>query len=417
MPTQDAPVRVLHVLPDLRTGGGQRLVLELVRHADPDVRVAVAWLRPPDELAPAFADAGAAVHDCTSPLPGLAGAAHRVLRLRRALHTHRATVVHVHSDPDRKHGQVAALLTGTPVVAHLHSPWDHRGVRHPSGASPLRRGIAHVKGRARDAVERRTVRRYLAAGPEVAAFHQPLAHAPITTVVNGIAVDAHPPSLAGPERNRVRAAVGTPVAAKVLVCVGRLEPGKGQDTLVDLVPGLDAHLWLIGDGAGRPALAARAAQNDVADRVHLLGTRRDVPDLLAAADAFVFASVSEGLPLAVLEAMAAGLPIVAAELPTLRSVLADGAGALVPQGDRDALRTAVHEVLTDPARASGLGRRARAVVRERFAVERTAREVLAAYREVLSERARRARPAAGSRRGTPRPSRSSRPHPSGSPSG
>ena len=112
------------------------------------------------------------------------------------------------------------------------------------------------------------------------------------------------------------------------------------------------------------ALEAGIARLGLADRVLLLGVRRDVPRLLAAADVFVLASDREGLPIAVLEAMAAARPVVATAVGNLPDVIRDGAtGRLVPPGDCAALAAALAELLGDPQRAAGMGEAAREAAR------------------------------------------------------
>ena len=141
--------------------------------------------------------------------------------------------------------------------------------------------------------------------------------------------------------------------------VGRLAEGKGQDVLVEMAPDLPGTLVLVGDGPMRAELEGAARAGGTSDRVVFLGDRDDVPELLAVADVFVFASESEGLPLAVLEAMAAGLPVVAMTLPGLVPLVHDGEnGYLVAQSDRAAFVARLGDVLADGG-SSRLGRAAR----------------------------------------------------------
>src|SRR5437762_1987245 len=121
------------------------------------------------------------------------------------------------------------------------------------------------------------------------------------------------------------------------------------------------HVAISGRGQLADALAARARALGLADRVHLLGLRLDVPAILAAADLFVLPSLSEGLPLALLEAMFARCPIVASDVGEIGTALARGdAGVLVPPGDPAALAAALDRLLSDPLRARALGERAAA---------------------------------------------------------
>ena len=123
----------------------------------------------------------------------------------------------------------------------------------------------------------------------------------------------------------------------------------------------------------------------LATHVHLLGTRDDVPKLLKAADVFVLPSRTEGLPNALLEAMAAGCAIVTTDVPGCHDLVThDETGLLVPYGDTSLLANAVLDLLGDTALATRLGRAAVAAVERDWHVERTWREYAAVYEEAVS---------------------------------
>lgn len=376
--------RVLHLLPDLTRGGGQGVVLELVTHADPDrFEIFLAWLQPPDDMAPAFEAAGADLIRMTHGGDGIVAAA---LELSRHLRHHAIDIVHVHSDPDRKVGQLAALLTRTMVIGHLHSPWAHLDPMHAAGVAGWRRGLSTSKARLRRALEGATVQHYLAAGDEVAGFHDGRLDAPVTVVRNGIDTEVFGPR--DPFRHRARRrALGLTTEQHLLMCVGRLAVGKGQDELIRVLRDVpEAVLALVGGGEEHQALAALAREVGVVDRVLFLGDRDDVPALLATADVFTFASLSEGLPLSVLEGMAAQLPVVAYSLPGLRGVITDGVdGCLVPLGDRGAMAAAIRELLGADARRHAMGQAARATVVERFDSQVMTGAVEQVYMRVLRD--------------------------------
>jgi glycosyltransferase involved in cell wall biosynthesis len=157
-----------------------------------------------------------------------------------------------------------------------------------------------------------------------------------------------------------------------VVMVANLRAEKGHDVLIDAAPQIltacpDAEFVLAGDGPQREALAARAQSRGVADRVRFLGQCRDVPELLAGADLFVLPSRSEALPNAVIEAMAAGLPVVASAVGGIPELITqDATGVLVPAGDASRLAGAVIDLMEHPEHAFQMGRAAREFVTREF---------------------------------------------------
>lgn len=382
-------LRVLHLLPDLAIGGGQTIVLHHVRRVDRSrFDVDVAYLYEDATMAGAFAEAGSpplALGHRRTP----AGVARTLARLVPLVR--RADVLHVHSGPDRKLGQVAALLARRPVVGHLHAEWVHLGARWPDGAGAVRRARGRLMAAGRDAVERRTVKGYIAESDAVRRLFEPLVRAPLAVLNQSVAVERFD---VGPaERASVRAELGLSEADPLVICVARMVAGKGHVALLEAmaaVPG--AHLVVVGDGDLRPRVEAAVASMGLADRVHLLGDRFDVPRLLAAADVFAFASETEGFGLVVLEAMAARLPVAAFRLPAFEEFVDDGrTGHLVPLGDVDALAAAVRRLLAAPGTAREMGLRGRAVVEERFPSDAVARS-FAPVHVAAASRSRRAGP-------------------------
>ncbi|MFC4852726.1 glycosyltransferase [Actinophytocola glycyrrhizae] len=158
------------------------------------------------------------------------------------------------------------------------------------------------------------------------------------------------PQQATADRAAVRAALGVPQDVPVALCVARMEPQKRHDVLLDAWAALrgDAVLLLAGDGSLRAELAHHRARLALTDRVRFLGTRADIPDLLAASDVTVLTSDWEGMPIAVLESMAAGRPVVATDVSGVRTVLGNG-GLVVPRRDPRATAEALGTLLFDPA--------------------------------------------------------------------
>jgi len=142
----------------------------------------------------------------------------------------------------------------------------------------------------------------------------------------------------------------------------------------------DARLQLVGDGPDRPALEALAASLGVASRVEFLGFRNDVAELLAAADVFLMSSHYEGVSIAILEAMRAGLPVVGTQVGGIpETVLQGESGLLVPDGDEAAFADAMLTLLQDASRRATLGRAATQRQRDAFSLESAAQRYLQIY--------------------------------------
>ncbi|WP_158564318.1 glycosyltransferase family 4 protein [Jiangella anatolica] len=380
-------MRVLHLLPDLRVGGGQTVVLGLLRHLDAArFDTGVAALAGPAELRAEFTEAaGAAPVELTAA--GRAQAVHLVVRLLRR---ERADVLHVHSPPDRVVGHLAALAAGVPVVGHLHSEWVHLRPA-PDGDPGLGGARRRATAAVRLAAERRAVRHYVAASAHVAGLFAAATTTPVTVLPPATSVSPAAPG----ERERVRRELGLDPGAPVLLQVARIVDGKGHDDLVPLLHDVrsrfpDAVLLVVGEGERREAFRCAIDTAGLSDAVRLLGRRDDVAALMAAADLLVFPSRSEGMGLVVLEAMAAGLPVAAYDLPAFREFARDGeTGAYVPAGAREELTKAVIELLGDADRRAAYGRAGRATVDQRFRWPHAAAVLGEVYERVAAERRRR----------------------------
>ncbi len=193
-------------------------------------------------------------------------------------------------------------------------------------------------------------------------------------------------------RTEVRRELGLAPEAVAVGLVARLDHwGKGHreffTALAALPDGYPVEALIIGGGRREAEMRRLAAELGLAGRVHFLGQRDDVPDLLSALDLFVLPSHSEGVSLALLEAMAAGLPVIATAVGGLPEVVTDGDnGLLVPPEDPEALATALERLLEDPALAQRLGANARRHVEENFSLERLGREINEIYTELIKRK-------------------------------
>jgi glycosyltransferase involved in cell wall biosynthesis len=193
------------------------------------------------------------------------------------------------------------------------------------------------------------------------------------------------------DRATTLARVGIDPSSDVVVSVGRLAPQKGHHLLISAIPEVlyrhpNAHFLWAGEGPLRDELAERLRREGLDLRVHMLSKRHDVPDLLAAASLFVLPSYFEGLPLSVLEAMGAGLPVVGTRVSGTSEAVLDGVtGRLVVPGNAPALARAIIEVLSDRDLANRWGAAGRKRAMEKFSAAWMAREVHTIYAGLLSD--------------------------------
>jgi glycosyltransferase involved in cell wall biosynthesis len=193
----------------------------------------------------------------------------------------------------------------------------------------------------------------------------------------------------GPE---VRRDLGLPPDATVIGLVGRLDHwGKGHKELFEALAQLQerypCQALIVGGGRREGEVRDWAVSLGLAEVVHFLGPRRDVPDLLNAMDLFVLPSYSEGVSLALLEAMAVGLPVIASAVGGTPEVITDGVtGLLIPPRDPAALAGALARFLADPAGAKQMGAKARRHVAANFSLERLGREINAIYGELAEKK-------------------------------
>jgi len=198
-------------------------------------------------------------------------------------------------------------------------------------------------------------------------------HPPIEVVPNSVDPEAFTDLRGG---GPVRSEFGIPPEAPVIVCVARLVPEKEHHVLLSAMETVDAHLLLVGDGCLRTDLERQVQDRKLSGRVHFAGLRDDVRPFLAAADVACMASLFESQGIALVEAMAAGLPVVATDVGGIPEVVTAGeTGLLVPPGDAVALAGRLGDVLGDPtwkARAQLAGP---ARVRQEFSIQVRARRI------------------------------------------
>jgi glycosyltransferase involved in cell wall biosynthesis len=376
------PLRILQVLDKLSMDGKNpsspaMVVADWVRHADPArVTITVLSLRPPEPAGLYLASMGLRVaHLSLGPYD-----MRNVGALARAARQAQADVIHVHGFAGANFGRVAARLTGALCVVQEHAVC--RVPAHQSAAdAALRRLTGHAVAVAGNVKEFMIRRRHVPADR-------------VEILYNG--VETEPFREAATSRGRKRRELGLD-GATVVGSVTRLRSEKGVDHFLsaaalvkDRFP--DAVFLVVGSGPERTALEKQAAALGLDGRVRFLGFRHDVPELLAAMDVHVIPSLTEGCPLSLLEAMAAGKPIVASRVGGMQEIgEATGAAALVPPNDAQALADEIDRLLTDRDAALRLGETA-ARAAEGFSARRAAERLTDFYERICDGRPRRVDP-------------------------
>jgi glycosyltransferase involved in cell wall biosynthesis len=278
-------------------------------------------------------------------------------------------LVAVHSAKAGILGRLAARSLRIPVILTAHGWTFTPGI--PRLQAAVYQGIERMVGRFTDKIM--TVSEF---DRQLGLSARIVPESRLVTVYNGIPdVPAH--LRADPSRTPVR-----------LIMVARLAPQKDHITLLRALAGLQDFQWeldLVGEGPLLEQTRALAASLKLSGRVHFLGQRTDVEQLLANAQVGILISNWEGFPISILEAMRAGLPVVASAIAGVgESVRDDESGYLVPRGDVDVLRDRMARVLADPQLRARLGASGRRLYERHFTLEAMVQGALAVYREVVS---------------------------------
>ena len=311
-----------------------------------------------------------------------------ILRLARLIRSERPTILHTHTAKAGAVGRIAALLAGNarpPVIVHTFHGHVLRGYFNPAltaGFRLLERMLARV------------ATALVAVSPEVRDDLVALGVAPASkfaVVRLGIELDERV-DYAEEERKATRRLLGIPPDAFVVGWIGRMTAVKRTEdiarTLQALVErGVDGYLCLVGDGPDRTRLERRMHELGVAKRCLFVGYQENVARFYDAMDVLLLTSVNEGTPVSVIEALAAGRPVVATRVGGVSDVVRDGVdGFLAEVADVESLAARLAELAGDPELRARMGNAGRAHVVDRYAVERLVDDVDRLYRALLAAR-------------------------------
>lgn len=292
-----------------------------------------------------------------------------IVRLASRFRRDGVQVVHTHHVGQLLNAGVAGRLAGAKVVHTEHEFYSLTRGRTRfllRALSTLAHGVTGVSG---------AVTQFLRCEVGIPASK-------LATVANGVDIARFECA-----RGVDRSVLGCDEDDVLVGCIARLEPEKGHRVLLEAFSRVRsdhpcAKLWLIGDGGEGSRLRTRAEELGLNGSVRFLGMREDVQRWIAACDVIALASTREGLPMVVLEAMAAGKPVVATAVGAVSEAVQDGStGVLVPPGDVDALETALKGLITAGERRRAMGQRAVARVKSLYSFERS----LEAYEAIYDE--------------------------------
>ena len=365
-------MQVLQVIDSLRIGGAQKLMLTFAEQARAhQIKLTVVSLSEFSQgmaLAEDLRAIGAEV--LVFPAKNLFTFA-RLRDFTRFLKERKFSVVHTHLTYANIIAGLAGKITRTPLISTLHSTAVDR--RH-----------AHFL---RDKIELMilsSVNKVLGVGKSVSDIYEPILGREVSVLAN--AVDENT-KLTKQEYKMLRAQIGLASSQPTFISVGRLSPDKDVDGLLQAFSIIrksaqNAALLIVGDGELRPELEEKAQSLGLEKAVFWLGMRNDVPKLLAVSDVYISASRREGLPISLLEAMMAALPMVVTDVGEVAALVGNDAGILVPHSEPTLLAEAALRVLEMPNYGKFLGEAGLARARKDYGAEQWFMRLMNIYEEI-----------------------------------
>lgn len=366
-------IKVLYLSHAYNVGGAEEMVFNLVRHLPPDrYEPMVCAIHEPGPVGEEIRATGAPF--CTlGRIPGFRDPL-AVAAVYRCLREARPDVVHTFLLTASLYGRFAAIAARVPIVIGTEvNIYEHKRRHHAVAERLLMAGTDAVVVSA-ESVKQFYVKQVGADPSRVEVIYNAVDFASLATSA---------------PRDTLRARLGLPANALVAGTIARLTEQKGHVHLLDALAGTPAlaglHLVVVGDGPLRATLEEQVVRLGLAGRVTFTGSRRDLGDLLSVMDLFVLPSLWEGLPLSLVLAMGAGLPVVATSVAGVPEVVEDGqSGWLVPPGNSAALGGALARLVQSSDERQRLGRAGREYVLPRFGVDGYIRSVSSMYERLLA---------------------------------
>ena len=365
-------MKIAHVIDSLGWGGAQKLLLTFTEAASRrGVETLVISLKPNRSgktgIAESLRLSGARVIELS----------YRKLYDPRAIptlislfKTEQVDIVHTHLSHSIILGSLAAKASGISTVATLHNTQTNK------------MGRLSLRSRVELYCLRKITSRVIAVGENVAHNYRPILMKDILDVIpNAVSLAQR---ISVEERNAIRSELLVAPDQVFLIAVGRLQLQKGYYDMLTAFAQVQTHqpkayLGIVGVGGLMGPLKEFTRSLGISDHVRFLGARSDVPRLLSAADVFINSSHWEGLSIAMLEAMAAGLPVVATSVGDAEILLQSGAGVLVQEKEPNAFANALDTLIADPLRMQVMGQTAREYVEKNYSSDLWLDKLLACY--------------------------------------
>jgi glycosyltransferase involved in cell wall biosynthesis len=368
-------MRVAMIIDSLRIGGAQKLVTQFVSAVSRQtIESTVISLRgdPVASNLDIIHSAGAEVESFPSRSLLDVG---RLMRLIRFLRAEKFDLIHTHLSYANILGCLAGRFAGIPVIATLHS----------TGHDPEQK--SRLITRLEEVILRYFARRIIAVGYTVAStFQERLGPRAMDVIPNGVPAPIDLPPQA---RQQLRREIAGDENRVVIISIGRFVPAKGYEDMIEAFAVLhrqDPRSVLVIAGVGKlfEKIKNQISELQLEDSIICLGARNDVPQLLAASDIYASSSHWEGLPVALLEAMMAGLPIIATSVGDIPKVVTPETGIIVPPHKPACLAGALSDLVSAPVKARAMGAAARTRAMQEYSLESWIRRLTSLYEETLS---------------------------------
>lgn len=372
-------LKVFYVIDSFDLGGAQTQLLELVRCLDKhEYQVAVCPLWPLMALEPAFRDTGVEIirvhknysYDFSE-----------IWRLSRSIHHFQPDIVHTWLFTGNLWGRLAAKLAKAPVIIAGEMtivPVEQLPVYNFPINKILARWTDMITANSQAGIER--------------LRKDGFEETKLRRIYHGVDVHRFSPDKTKQYRGVIRKKLGIPLGVVTICVMARMTQQKGHAVFLQAIKqvvetGSDVRCLLIGDGPERDSLEALTFSLGLSDKVLFLGYSQDTPELLSASDIFALSSYWEGLPNAVLEAMAMGLPVVATDVSGTAEVIHDRiTGFLIPAGDPDAMADRFLLLMKDLDLRTRMGRAGRNRCVREFSLEQSTLQTTALYKQLIGSK-------------------------------